>query len=150
MELISALRLEQAHLPDQRMSKRPYEIILVFGRVGNESIPLRGRRRCRHGLSMVPPWSLRSRGACVTVKCIQETLIYRDDRLGHRAGISRQASRGSGRPGRLLLAGTGFREPVDHRPQNHRNQLERAPLLRIARRRVGADCSRGSSRAGGG
>ena len=36
---------------------------------------------------------------------------------------------GSGRPGRLLLAGTGLCEPVDHRPQDHWNQLERAPLL---------------------
>jgi hypothetical protein len=45
------------------------------------------------------------------------------------------------------LAGTGFCEPVDHRPQDHRNQLERAPLLRLAWRRGGAGCRRGGSRA---
>jgi hypothetical protein len=36
------------------------------------------------------------------------------------------------------------------RSQDHRNQLERAPLLRIARWRGGVGCGRGGSRAGSG
>ena len=50
-------------------------------------------------------------------------------RLCHCPRVSGQAPRGDSRTRRVLLAGTSLLEPVDRRPEDHRDKLERPSLL---------------------
>ena len=61
-----------------------------------------------------------------------------EGRIGHPPRTSGRGAGSYGHAGWVLLAGAGLYEPVGHRAQNHRRQLEQTALLWPARRRAGA------------